>query len=59
MVEIRNEFIEQAKQRKLPEMFITFSVIKNGLIKGLEKDFKGFHIDQNGSWTVVTGTRFK
>lgn len=53
------QFIEQAKQRNIPEMFITFSGIKNGLIKGLEKDFKDFQVDKNGSWTIITGTRFK
>lgn len=53
------KFIEQAKQRNLPEIFITFSIIKNGLINELEKDFKDFQVDKNGSWTVITGTRFK
>lgn len=41
----------------LPEMFVTFSHIRNLLTKYMNDNFKDFIIDQNGSWTIITATR--
>ena len=43
----------------IPEMFLTFSHIKNALIKEMNSNYKDFHVDKLGSWTVITGTRYK
>ena len=43
----------------IPEMFLTFSHIKNALIKEMTSNYKDFHVDKLGSWTVITGTRYK
>lgn len=51
--------IEEAKNRSLPEMYVTFSIIKNALIKELNDNYKDFDVKNNGSWTVITATRFK
>lgn len=53
------EFIESIDDRKIPEMFITFSNIKNALVDKLAEDYKDFRVDKDGSWTVVSAARFK
>ena len=52
-------WIEKAKAKHLPEMFITFSIIRNSLIKELDKNFTDFHINKTGSWTVITAKKLK
>lgn len=44
---------------KIPEMFMTFSQIKNGLIAALNADFDNYEVDKLGAWTVVKATRKK
>ncbi|MBR6126155.1 glycosyltransferase family 39 protein [bacterium] len=41
----------------LPEMFVTFSHIRNSLTKTINGKYKDFVIDQHGSWTVITATK--
>ena len=49
------DFINANRENaKIPEMFMTFSHIKNSLIAGLNKDFTDFNVDKIGSWTVVS-----
>ena len=43
----------------IPEMFLTFSHIKNSLIKELDKNYTDFKVDNIGSWTVITAKRYK
>ena len=50
------QYLEKNEQN-LPEMFVTFSHIRNTLIKDLNDNFKNFIIDQNGSWTIITAER--
>lgn len=56
---VPENMIEEAKSRNLPEMFITFSIIKNSLVKELNDNYKDFDVKRNGSWTVITATRFR
>lgn len=56
---VPENLIETAKKRNLPEMFVTFSIIKNGLIKALNDNYKDFDVEKDGSWTIITATRFK
>lgn len=56
---IPENLIEEAKNRNLPEMFITFSEIKHSLIKVLNDNYRDYKLDKNGSWTVITATRFR
>ena len=51
--------IENAKNNKIPEMFISFSIIRNTLIEELDKTFGDFNIEKQGSWTVITATRLR
>ena len=51
--------IEIAKENKVPEMFMTFSIIKNAIIKELSENYTDFYIQNAGSWTVITATKFK
>ena len=46
-----------ANNPKIPEMFLTFSRIKNCLIDTLNNDYKDFQVDKLGSWTVITATK--
>ncbi len=56
---IPDVWIEKAKKNKIPEMFITFSTIRNSLTKELNNSYTDFAVNKNGSWTVITGTKFK
>ncbi len=47
------------KNPKIPEMFLTFSKIKNSLIKTLDSDFKDFQVNRAGSWTIIKARRFR
>lgn len=51
--------IEIAKENKVPEMFITFSQIRNSLIQTLNDNYRDFDIQKSGYWTVITGTKVK
>ena len=56
---VPENMIEIAKQRNLPEMFVTFSIIKNSLVRELNDNYRDFDVKKNGSWTIITATRFK
>lgn len=56
---VPDNMIEEAKNCNLPEMFVTFSIIKNALVKELNDNYKDFDVKKNGDWTVITATRFK
>ena len=43
----------------LPEMFVTFSNVKNSIIKRMDADFREFKILKGGAWTVIYAKRFK
>ena len=52
------DYINKHKDGKnIPEMFLTFSHIKNELIKTLDKDFTNFKVDKIGAWTVISAKR--
>lgn len=54
------DFINQNKDNaKIPEMFLTFSHIKNSLITELNKNFTDFKVDKLGAWTVISAKRLK
>ena len=54
------KYLEENKNNlSLPEMFVTFSEIKNSLIKRLDKDFKNYQVSKSGYWTVIKATRYK
>ena len=40
-----------------PEMFITFSEIRNKLQRELNDNYKDFYVDRAGSWTVITAKK--
>ena len=42
---------------KIPEMFLTFSEVKNLLIKRLDKDFTDYEVSRGGYWTVIRAVR--
>ena len=42
---------------KIPEMFLTFSHIKNSLIKALNDGFTDFKLSKIGAWTVIYATK--
>ena len=49
--------IDIAKSNNIPEMFITFSEIKNKLFKELEDNYKDYDVKSLGSWTVITAVK--
>lgn len=52
------DFVNKQKNNsKIPEMFLTFSHIKNSLIAELNNDFTDFKVDKLGAWTVITAKR--
>lgn len=52
------DFVNKQKDNShIPEMFLTFSHIKNLLIIELNKNFTDFKVDKLGTWTVVTAKR--
>lgn len=56
---IPENWIQKAKNNHLPEMFISFSIIRNELIKELSKNYSDFDIKRNGSWTVINARKLK
>lgn len=52
-------WIENAKDKHLPEMFISFSQIRNSIIKELNKNYKNFDVKKSGSWTIITATKLR
>ena len=54
------DFVNKNKDNsKIPEMFLTFSHIKNSLIKDLNKNFTDFKVDKLGAWTVISAKKLK
>lgn len=51
--------IEEAKIRNLPEMFVSFSIIKNSLIRELDKNYGSFDVQTKGSWTIISAKKVK
>lgn len=54
---IPENWIETAKNKKIPEMFITFSEIRHKLIRELDINYKDYKLDKKGSWTVITAVK--
>ena len=54
-----NENIVEANlnNSKIPEMFLTFSHIRNKLIQELNTNYTNFKVDNLGSWTIITATK--
>ncbi len=48
-----------SENAKIPEMFRTFSHIKNCLVEELNSSYTSYKVDRIGSWTVITATRNK
>jgi hypothetical protein len=40
-------------------MFITFSIIKNELIKELEANYSNHIINRTGDWIIITSTKLR
>lgn len=54
------KFLEGNKNNpKIPEMFVTFSEVKNSLLKRLDKDFTEYEVSKGGYWTVIRARRVK
>ena len=51
--------IKISQERKVPEMFITFSIIRNELTKELETNYSDHIITKIGDWTIVTSTKLR
>ena len=52
------DFVNKNKDNSnIPEMFLTFSHIKNSLIKDLNKNFTDFRVDKLGAWTVISAKK--
>ena len=49
--------MEYAIKNNFPEMFITFSSIRNSLEKFMQKEFKNVTVLHLGAWTVVSGIK--
>ena len=56
---IPENYIEIAKRRNLPEMFITFSEIRNELQKEVANNYSDIKMYENGSWIVVSAKKLK
>lgn len=56
---VPENLLNKPEINNIPEMFITFSTIKHNLIKEFDKNYKDYKIQDSGSWTVVSGTKFK
>ena len=50
------EYLEK-NGKYIPEMFVTFSHIKNNLISYLNDNYQDFIVDKKGAWTVITAKR--
>ncbi len=44
-------------KNNIPEMFATFSHIRNALVDELENNYKIISVDVSGSWTVITAKK--
>lgn len=54
------EFLEKNKTNpNIPEMFMTFSAVKNSVLKRLDKDFSDYEVAKGGYWTVIRARRVK
>ena len=55
-----SKYLQENKDNPmLPEMFVTFSNVKNSMIKRMNTDFKEFKVTKGGAWTVIYAKRFK
>lgn len=52
-------WIEEAKSKNLPEMFITFSIIRNLLTRELNDNYGDFVVKKDGSWTIINAVRLR
>lgn len=49
--------IEEAKSRNIPEMFISFSIIRHNIEKYIEQELYDTTVSYNGNWTIVDGIK--
>lgn len=56
---IPENYIEIAKAKNFPEMFITFSIIRNALEKEINAKYSDIKIYKNGSWLVLSAKKLK
>ena len=52
-------WLETAKQKNIPKMFISFSEIRHKLLKDLTQNYKDITAQKTGNWTIVSATRFR
>ena len=52
-----DEYLKMYDNNKLPEMFVTFSKIRNELVSELNNDYTDFKLDRMGYWTIITARR--
>ena len=55
---INDDKMDYAIKNNFPEMFITFSSIRNSLEKFMQKEFKNVAVRHLGAWTVISGVKF-
>ncbi len=54
------KFLEANKNNPdIPEMFITFSEVKNSIVKRMDMDFTDYDVKKGGYWTVIQAKRVK
>ena len=56
---IPQDKIKTAQEMNIPEMFITFSKIKHGLISALKQDFTDYKVENKGEWILITAKKYK
>lgn len=56
---IPEQYLDKAESMKIPEMFITFSKIKFGLVHELANHYKNYKVKTNGDWILISGEKFK
>lgn len=54
------KYLQQNKDNPmLPEMFVTFSHIKNSIIQRMNNDFNDYKVARGGAWTIICAKRIK
>lgn len=52
-------WIEDAKSKQVPEMFITFSIIRNKLTQKIKENYTDIDITKTGSWTIISAKKLR
>ena len=52
-------WIEDAKSKQVPEMFITFSIVRNKLTQKIKENYTDIDITKTGSWTIISAKKLR